>query len=120
MFFPFTNYKRINVPRIPASGGTPTLIYTTTAKCEVSFEPRSSDMRIDRFSTIRANNVWSYALSGSPAQHEVIWSKGSDTWTDYPDENRKIILPAGILIYAYFGDTFDLIGGTLHIFELPE
>lgn len=119
MFFPFKNYTAVDVPTQPGVGGTTNVtIYTTTANCMISFFPIQSRMRQQGLITIRVENIYTGQQSNS---HDVIIFQSEAPSLNYSDVHMNTIcVPAGKNIKLDVTDSFDLLGGTLHVYELAQ
>ena len=116
MFFPYTDYKQVDVPQMPGLGETPTNFYTTTGKCIVHFEPIVSRMRSPASFQITALSVPNSGGINFGVNNIQIYSSVAGD----PSLIRQYILPPGTTLQATFQNTQTLVGGTLHVFFLPE
>lgn len=139
MFFPFKDYKRVDVPQTNANGA---LLYTTVATSMVFFVPRGSNMESDAQVGIYIENLfvdtdgqnafpYIFAIHDATGRTESTNENfTSDTFSgsggvpfshDFGKYlNSPHIIPAGKNLRAWIGDSSDRLGGTLHVFEIAE
>ncbi|MFT5519634.1 MAG: hypothetical protein ACI9IA_000217 [Enterobacterales bacterium] len=143
MFFPFRNYKTINVS---TSTITKNLIHTADGTSLIMFEPSSVHVDTSNKCMIFAEGTASVLGVAEKLSLTIFWHEGlaittnvtlggmdatgfgdsftSDTGTSQLAGNfinKSVIVQSGTRIYSYITQGLPRnLQGTLHIFELPD
>lgn len=123
---PFIDYITVDVPTTNSESGA--LIYTTQYRCMIFFVPIGSRMEDDSpawlyvedwYIDTDSDNVDFY-LHSSQGTVDAQINNVIDTGNSRANQNQPCICESNKRIIAKVGDNSDRIGGTLHIFRLPE
>lgn len=121
--FPFTNYKKINVPQTNSNNA---VVYTTTAKCMLFFIPIGSRMEDDAAVGLYVQD-WYIDTDSDNIDFYLHYSQGISDGTlnrgtvgSDNGSNTPCVCDAGKNIRAFIANSSDRIGGTLYVFELPS
>ena len=125
MFFPFKNYKKVDVNWT----GSPALLYTTTSKSMIAFEPKEGTNTSTQAHYIYADEVFTnydpvvwarWGGNHAPALNPPIKARDGEANDGQGTVSNYIVIPSGTEIKAAQTVGGLTIVGTLHIFELPE
>lgn len=129
----FLDYITVDVPANNSNGS---IVYTTTYRCIVFFEPIGARMEDDDPIGLYVDNYltdsdggqadlylyYSRAVTSTALQlngNTVAQASGS-SHIHFTSSITPAMIQSGKNIRTFIGDSSDKIGGTLHIFRLPE
>lgn len=140
MFFPYTNFKVVDVPQTNANGQ---ILYTTSKRSIIWFMPRGANMESDSPVGIyieqhfidtdgQISDPFIFFIHDAKPRTDTQSSSSHDHQLNTPGFlnavsqqhgtylNIPSIVDGGKNIRAYIADSSDRFGGTLYVFELPE
>ena len=121
----FIDYLKVDVPQTNANNA---IVYTTSFLCMAFFVPIGSRMEDDAPVGLFVDDYFIDTDSGR-ADFYLYYSRAvgnaqlplNAPGSDHPwGSNVPAIIPSGKNIRAFIANSSDRIGGTLHIFRLPE